>query len=117
MAMDFGAVSTPAQPLSRAVIQASTTLHAQVRAAFVQAGQRLDGEIGCQWLWPERADLGMFDQLARRGVVDGAEPPEVRPKLAAIAQPPSNPLASWTGNLVRAVNADFAAHTEVQRQR
>ena len=40
--MDFGSQSPPAQPLSRAVIQASTALHAQVCATFTAAGQTLD---------------------------------------------------------------------------
>jgi hypothetical protein len=61
MAMDFGAVSTPAQPLSRAVIQASTTLHAQVRAAFVQAGQRLDD--GHAW-----AKVGIIPMIGQNNV-------------------------------------------------
>ncbi len=61
MAMDFGAVSTPAQPLSRAVIQASTTLHAQVRAAFVQAGRRLDD--GHAW-----AKVGIIPMIGQNNV-------------------------------------------------
>jgi len=41
MTMDFGTLSPSTQPLARAVIQASTALQAQVRAAFAQAGRPL----------------------------------------------------------------------------
>ncbi|HEX7536423.1 MAG TPA: glycosyl hydrolase family 18 [Dermatophilaceae bacterium] len=44
MVMDFGEASTPAQPLSKAVILASTALHAQVSRAFEQASQPLDDD-------------------------------------------------------------------------
>ncbi|MEO7061897.1 MAG: glycosyl hydrolase family 18 [Lapillicoccus sp.] len=42
MTMDFGSPSTPPQPMSTQVIAASTSLQAQVRVAFAQAGHSLD---------------------------------------------------------------------------
>lgn len=61
MTMDFGAGSTPPQPQSKAVIKASTTLHAQVRSAFAQAGQRLDG--GQAW-----AKVGIIPMIGQNDV-------------------------------------------------
>ena len=42
MTMDFGSGTTPAQPLSDVVIQASAALHDQVSVAFARAGRSLD---------------------------------------------------------------------------
>ncbi len=46
MTMDFGSAESPARPMSAQVIEASTALHAQVRAAFAQAGRSLDDAQG-----------------------------------------------------------------------
>ncbi len=46
MTMDFDTISPPGEPLSATVIQASTALHAQVRAGFAQAGHPLDDHQG-----------------------------------------------------------------------
>src|SRR5450631_598424 len=61
MTMDFSAVGTPTQPLSRAVIQASTALHAQVRTAFALAGQPLDD--GQAW-----AKVGIVPMIGQNDV-------------------------------------------------
>jgi len=61
MTMDFGTVSTPTQPLSKVVIQASTGLHAQVRAAFAKAGRTLDD--GQAW-----AKVGIIPMIGQNDV-------------------------------------------------
>ncbi len=61
MTMDFDASGAAAQPLSRAVIQASTALHGQVRAAFAQAGQPLDD--GQAW-----AKVGIIPMIGQNDV-------------------------------------------------
>lgn len=62
MTMDFGTVSTPTQPLSKVVIQASTALHAQVRTAFAQTGRTLDN--GQAW-----AKVGIIPMIGQNDVV------------------------------------------------
>lgn len=42
MTMDFGTAITPSTPMSEAVLQASTALHAQVKTAYARAGANLD---------------------------------------------------------------------------
>ncbi len=42
MTMDFGTGVSPSAPMSDAVLQASTALHAQVRTAYARAGATLD---------------------------------------------------------------------------
>ena len=51
MTMDFGTVTSPDQPLSDVVLQASTSLHDQLRSAYARSGQPLDdarawGKVG-----------------------------------------------------------------------
>jgi chitinase len=79
MTMDFGTASSPAQPLSGVVIQASTALHAQVSAAFARAGRSLDagqvwGKVGITPMIGQNdvateqftlADAGVVNEFAR----------------------------------------------------
>lgn len=62
MTMDFGTVSTPTQPQSKVVIQASTALHAQVGTAFAQAGKPLNN--GQAW-----AKVGIIPMIGQNDVV------------------------------------------------
>jgi len=61
MTMDFGTLSQPAQPLAKAVIQASTALHAQVRTAFARAGRPLSD--GSAW-----AKVGITPMIGQNDV-------------------------------------------------
>jgi chitinase len=61
MTMDFDAPGAPTSPLSTTVIQASTALHAQVRAAFAQAGQPFDD--GQAW-----AKVGIIPMIGQNDV-------------------------------------------------
>jgi len=61
MTMDFGSAESPARPMSAKVIEASTALQAQVRAAFAQADHSLDDGQG----W---AKLGITPMVGQNDV-------------------------------------------------
>ena len=61
MTMDFGSGESPARPMSAQVIEASTALQAQVRAAFSRAGHPLDDGQG----W---ARLGITPMIGQNDV-------------------------------------------------
>ncbi|MCZ7545014.1 MAG: hypothetical protein M5R40_16490 [Anaerolineae bacterium] len=66
---------------------------------------------------PRDADLRVRVERARRDQVHVPEPPVMHPQLVAVGEAKDHALPRGVGVRVGSVEADFAAHAEVLRQR